>query len=80
MYGIIIKVCKKPMTPSPSLSIHEATSFQENSRERSRKMKSIQKIYSQTKIISDLFWPRHGKQKLDISKGKKSKSLRRKNK
>lgn len=55
MYGIIIKVCKKPMTPSPSLSIHEATSFQENSRERSRKMKSIQKIYSQTKIISDLF-------------------------
>ncbi|RDY01786.1 hypothetical protein CR513_14843, partial [Mucuna pruriens] len=41
--------------PSPTPSIHEASSSEGSPSERTQKMRSIQEIYDETKIINDLF-------------------------
>ncbi|RDX70427.1 hypothetical protein CR513_50318, partial [Mucuna pruriens] len=41
--------------PSPTPSIHEASSSEGSSSERTQKMRSIQEIYDETEIINDLF-------------------------
>ncbi|RDY00018.1 hypothetical protein CR513_16853, partial [Mucuna pruriens] len=43
----------RPLSPTPS--IHEASSLEGSLNERTQKMRSIQKIYDETKIINDLF-------------------------
>ncbi|RDX71967.1 hypothetical protein CR513_48614, partial [Mucuna pruriens] len=44
-----------PLSPTPS--IHEASSSKGSSSERTHKMRSIQEIYDETKILNDLFCP-----------------------
>jgi len=41
--------------PSPTQSIHEASSSERSSSERARKMRSLQDIYDETEIINDSF-------------------------
>ncbi|RDX68730.1 hypothetical protein CR513_52247, partial [Mucuna pruriens] len=62
--------------PSPTPSIHVASSFKGSSSERTRKMRSIQEIYDETKIINDLFFRFVDSEPLTFDETMKEKSWR----